>query len=317
MTIRVLSRLFYVACGLSAGLVGAASPQLPVIKHLGVEFGRYDAASGQAGDFLFTNKKYEFDVKKMLSEFGDVVVNELTGPAGKTSSSVNYGLPPGVAVKSMIDGVVKRVLKNTGATSDSEIHVSPNDSYGPWLIIVDHVSNVAVVEGQKVQAGDKLGEVGSNRIEYSVTRIVVPLRAGSANVDFCPWQFLDLKLKDSLLQKLKDMQADWETYKGDPNVYDEASMPLPACRSLEIGSDNAQSERVFDWAEAVYPQLFKPAGPPAQSVNGYFYRYYPASGAYLGQKDGRILYYDGKAGSSVLDVGAISKFTPQAFALGF
>jgi hypothetical protein len=45
--------------------------------------------------------------------------------------------------------------------------------------------------------------------------------------------------------------------------------------------ERADAARVFDWAQAVYPDLF---GGPFESgaALGYFYRYYPSTGTYLG-----------------------------------
>ncbi|WP_395701878.1 S8 family peptidase [Aquabacterium sp.] len=77
----------------------------------------------------------------------------------------------------------------------------------------------------------------------------------------------------------------------------------------------AAADRVFDWAESVYPQLF-----PKPATSGYFapytYRYYPATGIYLGTANGRIYLHDGREWN-LTDVGPMSQYLPQAAAAGF
>lgn len=70
------------------------------------------------------------------------------------------------------------------------------------------------------------------------------------------------------------------------------------------------SNRLFDWAETKFPQLF-PAGTTtsASGYGGYYYRLYPSTGQAVGVKEGRIYYYDG---STIVDVGTISDWLPKS-----
>jgi hypothetical protein len=75
------------------------------------------------------------------------------------------------------------------------------------------------------------------------------------------------------------------------------------------------SNRVFAWAEAHYPQFF-PSGSATQSVLGYTLRYYAATGTYLGIKDNRLVVHNGR-NWNLLDVGALHTFLDLAGGEGF
>ena len=55
-------------------------------------------------------------------------------------------------------------------------------------------------------------------------------------------------------------------------------------------------DRLFNWAESVYPHLFAPASRPTQISPPYSYRHYPDTGNYLGV-----------AGNDVYVLGPISQ----------
>ncbi|WP_284618703.1 S8 family peptidase [Aquabacterium humicola] len=75
------------------------------------------------------------------------------------------------------------------------------------------------------------------------------------------------------------------------------------------------ADRVFDWAESLYPQWFpKPGSAGTQAP--YSYRYYASTGVYLGTANGRVVVHDGRDWN-MLDVGALADFLQQAAAAGF
>lgn len=96
------------------------------------------------------------------------------------------------------------------------------------------------------------------------------------------------------------------------------SLVAHAQNSLEA----LQAERVFDWAEYAYPELF--SSPATTSVlQGYLVRHYPGTGLYLGIKSGSI-YGLGPAfasfentGNGIRRVGAVTAFLPAIEADGF
>lgn len=76
------------------------------------------------------------------------------------------------------------------------------------------------------------------------------------------------------------------------------------------------SERLMNWAEQTYPDLFKPAGATTQSVQGYQAREYPATQTYIGVKDERVYVYGSRFGG-LLDVGSVTSFMGTVSAAGF
>ncbi len=74
-------------------------------------------------------------------------------------------------------------------------------------------------------------------------------------------------------------------------------------------------DRVANWAETAYANFFpKPA--VAGYIAPYTYRYYAASGTYLGSTGGRAIVHNGRDWI-LLDVGALNDFLVQAAAAGF
>lgn len=94
--------------------------------------------------------------------------------------------------------------------------------------------------------------------------------------------------------------------------YTENGVTLTATASVVVKAD---FERIFNWAESVYPQYF-PLRAQTQSMQGYTLRFYPTTSIYLGTKDGRVIVHDGKTWN-LLDVGAVDDFLAQAKAAGF
>lgn len=67
------------------------------------------------------------------------------------------------------------------------------------------------------------------------------------------------------------------------------------------------AEQLLDFAEASFPDLFP--GPQASAdLAGYRYRYYPASGIYLGVRDGQVYGLGGTFGSAVVGFGPLTQF---------
>jgi len=78
----------------------------------------------------------------------------------------------------------------------------------------------------------------------------------------------------------------------------------------------SDAERIFNWAEATYPQFFAPSGAPTQSVAGYLARYYSTTGNYLGSLDGSVYVYGAVFGGLAL-VGTTDVLLPLAIAAGY
>lgn len=68
---------------------------------------------------------------------------------------------------------------------------------------------------------------------------------------------------------------------------------------------------LLDYAEVHYAKFF-PSHPATESGLGYLYRYYPATGIYLGVKQAQVYVLGGEFGDEVVHVGALAQFiTPR------
>lgn len=79
----------------------------------------------------------------------------------------------------------------------------------------------------------------------------------------------------------------------------------------------AQAERVFDWAEQAYSGHLQPAGAGSELWGGYIYRWYPATNAYVGVRDGNVYYMGPASNGEIQFMGTLADFAAQAQGAGF
>jgi len=93
-----------------------------------------------------------------------------------------------------------------------------------------------------------------------------------------------------------------------------------ASASSSAASD---SDRVFSYLEAAYPQYLSPANPlsPAASISataeGYYYRYYPGTNAFIGTANGALYYYGPASGNQILPLGSLAEWMATAANAGY
>lgn len=88
--------------------------------------------------------------------------------------------------------------------------------------------------------------------------------------------------------------------------------------------EESDSDRLFAYLEGAFPQYLSPANALASSgstksstFEGYYYRYYPATNAYIATSNG-ILYYMGPASDNqIISLGDLSDWMAQAIAAGY
>ncbi len=95
------------------------------------------------------------------------------------------------------------------------------------------------------------------------------------------------------------------------------------------GTAESNSDRLFAYLEAAYPEYAAPANPfpPANTVSpvgsvsataeGYYYRYYPATKSYVGTANGKLYYLGPALGNEILDLGSLSEWFATAIAAGY
>ena len=76
----------------------------------------------------------------------------------------------------------------------------------------------------------------------------------------------------------------------------------------------SDADRVFSWAESVYPELFPKDG--TAGTKDYKYRFYAATGNYLATSAGRVVVHNGRDWN-FLDVGALGDYLWLAAMTGY
>lgn len=80
-----------------------------------------------------------------------------------------------------------------------------------------------------------------------------------------------------------------------------------------LGQPNVtDADRLFDWGEDTFPELLSPRRQVTGELLGYTYRFYPATGVYVGIKDGSVHFYDSRTpGAEIQDLGTVRSFLDQ------
>jgi len=201
----------------------AASPPIdesvPDVRHLLVVFAPFDSATGRAGSIVFDPSK-----PKMFYEFNAVVP---TPDGTKTLPTFEYYLHPDADIYAPADGYVTHFKFQT-ETGDYEIGITRAPtltSSQAGMVMVDHVRDITVSRGAFVTAGQVLGKPGPWIEGVGRTELMV---YGNDSA-YCPFLYTPDSLKAGFRQRLRDLMADWEAYKGDSGIYDEAAMVEPGC----------------------------------------------------------------------------------------
>lgn len=193
------------------------------IKHLGFNLEDYDPQTKKAGEIDFTLEPYD---NRLWTDFGHKDTQ-----SGKIHPQPIFQLPVGTKVYAIADGVVVEIPKLY--SNDFSVQVA-SDQNSKWRYETEHVVNVKVKVGDKVKAGQEIAEVGpDNNRNYGFLDIGI-LKGGEVPQHVCPFAYLDDSIKEETFKKIKALYASWEEYKGNPNIYDESSMPVPGCLTLDL-----------------------------------------------------------------------------------
>lgn len=83
---------------------------------------------------------------------------------------------------------------------------------------------------------------------------------------------------------------------------------------LPTGSD---SDRIFNYLEAGFPQVLSPSVGVAGVFEGFVYRWYSASNAFLATQGGKVWYLAPATGSGLIELGPMADWLAQAQASGY
>lgn len=92
---------------------------------------------------------------------------------------------------------------------------------------------------------------------------------------------------------------------------------VKSIRELPAPARNA--DRIFNYLEGTYPQYTKPSGfvSTTDPALGYYYRYYPESNSYVGEKDGNLYYLVPAIDNNINLLGSVAEFLALAAAAGY
>lgn len=200
-----------------------------LLKGIGINLDYYNANTGKAGDFLFTKQKLQFD--RLFMGYGFFIPSSSASP-DKYNPQPTFVVPLGTPVRSLVDGVVANIP--TLWSNDYSIQVTADGRMQKWVYETEHVINPTVKVGDKVVAGQIVGEVsdfnhgapdGFGTVEIGI------LKGGKTAQHVCPFNYLDPSIKKEVLAKITALYASWENFRGDTTLYEETT-GVPGCLTL-------------------------------------------------------------------------------------
>lgn len=131
---------------------------------------------------------------------------------------------------------------------------------------------------------------------------------------------LGSSLLNALLPAASNPAAGMAVSLAQPPAEDRLGAPRtttgPAASVGALVGLQATADRLFNYAERFYPQLF--AGHVVSNVyEGYYLRHYPATGHYIGTANARLYVLGPAFGNVVTDLGPLATWLPVAQAAGF
>lgn len=193
-----------------------------LIKNLGIDFDK---------DLVFTKEKLEFDA--IFFDYGFVIpANTSATGKDKTNPQPTFIVPLGTPARSLVDGIV--VAIPTLWSGDYSVQVTSDGQMQKWIYETEHLINPKVKVGDKVTAGQIVGEVsnfnhgaptGFGTVEIGL------LKGGNPPSHVCPFLYLDPSIKEAVFTKLRAFYKAWNEYRGK-TIYNESAYSVPGCLTL-------------------------------------------------------------------------------------
>jgi hypothetical protein len=169
-------------------------------------------------------RDYETRGLKGFYFFGDMLEGNRINPTLEFAS-----VRDGAKVIASIDGEVT-FIKEQG--SDRAVFLQ-TDSEADWIIGYDHLVNVVVKQGDRVKAGDVLGEPAVQGNGLKRFEIQINNRGESPEYSYCPTAMLHSEVKARVIDELKTMMLAWNSLAGK-NIYDIASQEPLGCSAPKV-----------------------------------------------------------------------------------
>ncbi len=100
----------------------------------------------------------------------------------------------------------------------------------------------------------------------------------------------------------------WST---DNLVMVESAVVMPEPATL------SDSDRIFNYLEAAYPQYVAPANAVSTTIEGYYVRYYARTNAYVGTANGNVYYLVPAISNEIQLLGSVADWLGLAVAAGY
>ncbi|MDV6340355.1 hypothetical protein R2103_01030 [Nitrosomonas sp. Is24] len=91
-------------------------------------------------------------------------------------------------------------------------------------------------------------------------------------------------------------QSSWFSDTGE--IVFRASLNSSSNVAILLITDDSKEQRIFSLAEQLFPEQFSPSNVDNQLLEGFVYRYYPATKTYIGIKNGEVFVLGDAFGSS-------------------
>ena len=182
-------------------------------------------------DFKLTKEKLQFN--RLFMGYGFVIpADPSSGNKEKSNPQPTYIVPLGTPARSLVDGIVAAIP--TLWSKDYSVQVTEDGTLKKWVYETEHIINPKVKVGDKVVAGQIVGEVsdfnngapaGYGTVEMGI------LKGGNPPQHVCPFLYLDDSIKKSTYEKMNSFFKSWEDYIGDQALYNDTS--VPGCLTLD------------------------------------------------------------------------------------
>lgn len=129
-----------------------------------------------------------------------------------------------------------------------------------------------------------------------------------ASIDQCEFVYYDTHGTNPSGQKIVTQEP---CAKLPRQVVDAAGNAFSAVVVGTPAPGGTDSERVFNYLEAIYPEHLPTRGSDCQ-VAGYLCRYYATRDAYVGTRDGKLYYLGPASGRQILELGSLADWLAKA-----
>ena len=176
-------------------------------------------------DFKFTKEKLQFD--RLFMGFGFVIPGSSSSSGqNKSNPQPTYVVPLGTPVRSLVDGIVAAIP--TLWSGDYSIQVTADGKMQKWVYETEHIINPKVRVGDRVTAGQIIGEASTfdrgAPAGYGTVEIGI-LKGGQTPEHVCPFAYLDDSVREEIFAKMRNLFQTWEDYTGNQALYPDSEIP--------------------------------------------------------------------------------------------